>query len=372
MLQKCNKGGASKKFAKKARHMELAYVRMVLDSCFYERIMNMKKLLATGLVASVAMSSAEAHEACVNGGFYVQGGFGLSTTSMKYKNDLKPQEHVLVKEEVDKMRIQKSSDGGAHFTDVYHATDINGPFSRQNVEKTSFNKRKNLFQFELGFGADKRLGNVMLGITCNFGKNFGNMKKKEKGMALTQYYNELLASVAATGLGDGSTQFRAGATQEAKAPYSNTPFPFNIATQVIDKANVDALKLYQRDLELEFKCKNKYYISIMPRFGILVNPRTELYVTAGIKIKSDKYTVTMVADKKSAKKTVTKCIPAVGLGLQYNFQNGVFVNLSYIFNFKAKKTFKFKANNKLNMDTTVKHTFQNSSKDVKFGIGYRF
>ena len=110
----------------------------------------------------------------------------------------------------------------------------------------------------------------------------------------------------------------------------------------------------------------------MPKLGILVNPRLELFVTAGVKIKSDKYTITAVADKKSSNKTVTKCIPAVGLGLQYNFQNGMFTNLSYVFNFKAKKTFKFKANNKLGMDSTVKHTLQNSSHDIKLGFGYRF
>ena len=51
--------------------MELAYVRMILDSCFYERIMNMKKLLATGLIASVAFATAESSASCGNGGFYV-------------------------------------------------------------------------------------------------------------------------------------------------------------------------------------------------------------------------------------------------------------------------------------------------------------
>jgi len=357
--------------------MELAYVRMILDSCFYERIMNMKKLLATGLIASVAMSSAEAHEACVNGGFYVQGGFGLSTTSMKYKNDLKPQEHVLVKEEVDKMMVDAIAFNGnpdGRSLSVYKAIEINELLYRQYVDKTSLSKRKNLFQFELGFGADKRLGDVMLGITCNFGKNFGNIKKKEKGIALSEYYAGYLPEHAPNDNAafGGAPVLARNQIRDGKAPYSNTRLDFGAGEACVLTSDVDALKLYQRDLELEFKCKNKYYISIMPRFGILVNPRTELYVTAGVKIKSDKYTVTMVADKKSAKKTVTKCIPAVGLGLQYNFQNGVFVNLSYIFNFKAKKTFKFKANNKLDMDTTVKHTLQNSSKDVKFGIGYRF
>ena len=110
----------------------------------------------------------------------------------------------------------------------------------------------------------------------------------------------------------------------------------------------------------------------MPRFGILVNPRLELYVAAGVKIKSDKYTVYVPSLKKSGKQTVTKCIPAFSLGLQYNFQNGMFTNLSYTFNCKAKKTFKFKSNNEIGMDSTVKHTLQNSSHDIKLGFGYRF
>ena len=39
--------------------------------------MNMKKLLATGLVASVAMTTAQA-EACRDGGFYVGVNFGAN------------------------------------------------------------------------------------------------------------------------------------------------------------------------------------------------------------------------------------------------------------------------------------------------------
>lgn len=345
--------------------------------------MSIKKLFATSLIASVAVASVEAGDSCVNGGFYVQGGFGLSMTNMKYKNNLKPQFNVLIAEEVAKMWPFNVTHNGTT-TKLYLKSDFARGTATMDATKTSFNKRKNLFACQFGFGFDKRIHSVMIGVNFDFGKNFGKVSKKEKGLALTTYTpfqslaSEMIDDI--TGANGALIPANAYVNDPAQAPAGNAESGYDHdpalqgdnATDCYKYNDIDNAVKYQRDLELELKCKNKYYISIMPRIGVLVNPRLELYVTAGVKIKSDKYTLTAVAAKKSAKKTVTKCIPSFGLGLQYNFQNGMFTNLSYTFNLKAKKTFKFKANNKLNLNSTVKHTLQNSSHDVKWGIGYRF
>ena len=342
--------------------------------------MNMKKLLATGLIASVAFATAESSASCGNGGFYVQGSFGLSTTKMKYKNNLDPQYNVLIAEEVEKMQIsdlyyQHNQPDQQALGSVYKFASLSSYTANTNATKTSFNKRKSLFQGELGFGYYKEFGSeFVIGLSLNVGKNFGNVKKKEMGVALARNYMKLshdLVEYAGAGDFDGADGLVV--KRHASPPYSDERISIvgGEAIVALAKFGGDVL-LYQRDLELELKCKNKYYVSIMPRFGILVNPKLELFVAAGVKIKSDKYTMYVPSLKKSAKKTVTKCIPVVQVGLQYNFHSGMFANLSYTFNFKAKKTFKFKANNQINMDSTVKHTLQNSSHDIKLGFGYRF
>ncbi len=342
--------------------------------------MNMKKLLATGLIASVAFATAESSASCRNGGFYVQGSFGISTTKMKYKNNLDPQYNVLIDEEVEKMQVtalhlNHNQNYEQTLGEVYKLASLSSYTANTNATKTSFNKRKSLFQGELGFGYYKEFGSeFVIGLSLNVGKNFGNVKKKEMGVALKHNYmklsNELVERANAGNFNGADGQ---AIIKHALSPYSDEEVDIGGGEPVVDLNHFgDDVVLYKRDLELELKCKNKYYVSIMPRFGILVNPKLELYVTAGVKIKSDQYTLYVPSLKKSAKKTVTKCIPAVGLGLQYNFQNGIFANLSYIVNFKAKKTFKFKTNNQIGMDSTVKHTLQNSSHDIKLGFGYRF
>ena len=339
--------------------------------------MNMKKLLATGLIASVAMASAEASNNCGNGGLYIQGSFGVSMTKMKYKNNLEPQYNVLIAEEFANMGCLVFVDNNLNLlAQGYAHRDINTvPQARTDVAKNTLSKSKGVFQCEFGVGWDYRLGSAMFGITVSFGKNCGNVKKKEKGLQLGKYLSGSVLPTAVATLNNAAlnlTGFRGNI--RGQFPYVDNAAAYAQGQNpaFVPLALLENQKFYERDLELEFKCKNKYYISIMPKFGVLVNPSLELYVTAGVKIKSDQYTIYAPSLKKSSKKTVTKCIPAVGLGLQYNFQNGMFTNLSYTFNFKAKKTFKLKANNALNLDATVKHTLQNSSHDIKLGFGYRF
>ena len=345
--------------------------------------MNMKKLLATGLIASVAVASTESSASCGNGGFYIQGGFGLSLTKMKYKNNLEPQHNVLIQEEIGAMPMyQLKSAGNQAIMIVYKAQDIYSSQAHMDADKTSVGKSKGLFQFDFGFGVDKRFGQAVFAITFSFGKNFGNIKKKEKGMAMHANYipssiievgNNRFAPLSPQNCTQACDLNRTEIFQRGPGGYVVNP-ELTDAEQLFSKDYIDNLltRCYSRDLELELKCKNKFYIGIMPRVGVLLTPELELFVTAGFKIKSDKYTITATALKKSEKKTVTKCIPSFGLGLQYNFQGGMFANLAYNFNLKAKKTFKLKTNNKLGLDSTVKHTLQNSSHDFKLGIGYRF
>lgn len=384
----------------------------------------MRKLLVAGAIASVALSSANAE--CVNGGFYIQGSFGISMTKMKYKNNLEPQYRLLKKGETDKMEHFKvipsnivnnfgsqnativaitlnpgNYNAGNHnvvpgFEDCVWWDDARFFHAYTDATETSLRKRKGMFQFELGLGIDKRIGDAMIGIDVNFGKNFGNIKKKVKGLAYRKYadsddvndglnplansnisamannhYGCLFISKATT---DRYPDYAAGinAALDVGGPINANVLNAVLARTVLNVSVLNGLHLYDPDFALEFKCKNKFYISIMPRLGMLLNPRTEIYVTAGMKIKGDKYTVRDVEAKKSGSKSVTKCIPSFGLGLRHTFGNGVFLKLEYNMNLKASKTFKKLKFGDTVIDETTKHTFKNSSNDIKLGFGRKF
>lgn len=380
----------------------------------------MRKFLAAGAIASVALSSANAE--CVNGGFYVQGSFGMSMTKMKYKNDLEPQYRVLKKGFLaipEHFKAISSADvrnaGGqqqalnalAGNPNAYNAIpgyeacvflkDIRNDICYMDATETSVQKRKGMFQFELGFGVDKRLGDAMIGIDVNFGKNFGNIKKKVKGLAYKKYdnlesayaaamqgtinssgvltannnlYGVLFITKAAQGIAGDVTDINNALA--LGAPLQQQVLDLFKDYTILDVKRLANLSLCDPDFELEFKCKNKFYVSIMPRIGMLLNPRTELYATFGMKIKGDKYTVRAVEANESGNKSVTKCIPSFGLGLRHTFKSGVFVKLEYNMNLKASKTFKKLKIGDTVIDETTKHTLKNSSHDIKLGFGRKF
>ena len=336
----------------------------------------MNKLLTAGLVAAVAMTSANASQ-CGNGGFYVQGNLGISSTQMKYQNNLKDQKGVINYRELSKMQkftIQNGESAnlleGAH---CYNYTDLSRNEAKIDVTKKSLKKRKGMFLVELGLGYDFRINDVMIGFDVNFGKNFGNVKKKTDKLAMINY-------TKAEGLQKAiSTVDTANNAANVPGTTGRSPYIENQST-AIGTTGFDA-KYYVKEDDIknaydpestyEMKMKNKYFISLMPRVGYLVSPEFEIYLTAGVKLRSDKYTVVINSHdtKVEGKKSVTKCIPAVGAGLRYEFGSGMFANFSVIHNFKSKKTLTgFKKFN----DTTTKHKLQASSTDVKVGFGYRF
>ena len=314
--------------------MELAYVRMVLDSCFYERIMNMKKLLATGLIASVAMSSAESSASCGNGGFYVGANVGVAFTKAKATKN----ENVVYTDNdlyggADSGVTIGGEGNGFKKISKGHA-EARSKTAAASMDKMSKKKTKSLAELVLGY--DFRLGDVMIGVELNAGSVFGTSRFKSKDITVAQ------ANLNNNGILATAHDF----TQDAKE--------------------------YARIREL-------WHIALTPRIGYLFTPQFEGYVTFGVKLANFNTTVDNlmiraviagdnsypVAAIKKMKKKSTKAVFLAGAGVRYEFNPSMFAKLEYNFEFGAKPKLHADAMPELQKIKVTSHT-------IKLGLGYRF
>ena len=314
--------------------MELAYVRMVLDSCFYERIMNMKKLLATGLIASVAMSSAESSASCGNGGFYVGANFGVAFSKAKATNekktDYKNNDKFCGKD--SGWVVAALEDAAKKITEA-HANAFSG-FEEKALSEGKANKKKTKFLAELVLGYDFRLNDVMLGVELNVGGIFGSNKLRSGKLDITN--------------------------AEAQRYGGNNA----------------AVTINAKDYA---KVKEQWHIALMPRIGYLFTPQFEGYVTFGVKLAKFKTDVlnrlndnivvhanaNVAVPEKTYSKKSTKAVFLAGAGVRYEFNPSMFAKLEYNFEFGAKPKLHAEAMPELQKVKVTSHT-------IKLGLGYRF
>ena len=254
----------------------------------------MNKLLTAGLVAAVAMTSANASQ-CGNGGFYVLGNFGISSNQMKYKNNLDDQKGVMdyrtLLQDLPKMMKFNVQNGGneniAGYTELFNYKDLDNNKLKLDITKKSLKKRKGIFLFELGFGYDFRINDVMMGIDINFGKYFGNVKKKTNMLALTNYLkaedlnhpkvNTITDAHHVVNVVNDRTR-GSGYIEDQK---SDIDAHLDDRSYVKTATIVDAkAKMYDPNSEYVLKLKNKYLICLMPRLGCLISSELEVYITA--------------------------------------------------------------------------------------------
>ena len=291
--------------------------------------MNMKKLLVTGLIASVAMASA-GNSACGNGGFYVGANFGVAFSKAKATTDKY--------EYTANDKYYGGEDTGWTFGALQanqklitaDAASMRSETASKNMGKSS--KKKTKFLAELVLGYDCRLNDVMLGIEINVGGLFGANKFKSDEIKVAN------ANVAAHAL-------PAGDFEQKPKEYA--------------------------------KVKEQWHIALMPRVGYLFTPQFEGYVTFGVKIAKYKtsvdnlmidYTVDTANIKPEVKpmsKKSTKAVFLLGAGVRYEFNPSLFAKLEYNFEFGAKPKLHGDAMPELQKIKVTTHT-------VKLGLGYRF
>ncbi len=326
--------------------------------------MNMKKLLATGLVASVAVTAAQA-EACRDGGFYVGVNFGANFGKCKYSNDIEDQEGVLdlaaLAEQKKAKKTNNSADHDAEKGEYYKLDYVKA--SKKNVSAFSASKSKTRFLGEIVVGYDFRIGDVMLGVDVAFGSTFGKVKKESaKGVALKNGYSKA-DSVAASQIDGVYTEGHWSADGGYEKPGNNNVVKTDDA-QLSNTIN----NVFNSTSQMTVRFKNKFGFSIMPRVGYLITPDFEIFATAGVKIRSDKVTLTMKedenAEEKSYTKSKTKCAPAFGLGVNYAITPEIFAKLEYNYICKSKISKKD--------DLGATHKADVKGQEIKLGIGYRF
>ena len=324
--------------------MELAYVRMVLDSCFYERIMNMKKLLATGLIASVAMSSAESSASCGNGGFYVGANMGVAFTKAKATFEAKTdyKDNNPYGAEASGWKIGAMNANNKNITAV--AANKRSALAVEALKNSKSKKKTNALA-ELVLGYDFRLSDVMIGVELNAGGIFGTSRLNRTGFTIKA--------------ADGTT-----ANSGAAVMHDTAAVDTSIAGEEYAKV------------------REQWHIALMPRVGYLFTPQFEGYVTFGVKLAKfttvvndlpfvsvNSYTVDQLLvnhpEIKKMKKKSTKAVFLAGAGVRYEFNPSMFAKLEYNFEFGAKPKLHAEAMPELQKVKVTSHT-------IKLGLGYRF
>ena len=333
----------------------------------------MKKLLATGLVASVAVTAAQA-EACRDGGFYVGVNFGANFGKCKYSNDIEDQEDVVSAKYPTKYYNKTTGIGRGKY---YKRSEVKT--SKRNVSAFSASKSKTRFLGEIVVGYDFRIGDVMIGCDVAFGSTFGKVKKESaKGVALRNDYTKVstipgdatsqyeVIGSPANGE-EGAEDFDANKYAEAAGDIIKPARAEDIAAAISEK-KLDDMTKADPTSSMTVRFKNKFGFSIMPRVGYLITPDFEIFATAGVKIRSDKVTVTSKenedAEEKSYTKSKTKCAPAFGLGVNYAITPEIFAKLEYNYICKSKISKKD--------DLGATHKADVKGQEIKLGIGYRF
>ena len=340
--------------------------------------MNMKKLLATGLVASVAVTAAQA-ETCRDGGFYVGVNLGANFGKCNYKNDIEDQDGVLDVTDISSLKYYNKTGGKDDSKGKYYKrADVKDKLKR-NVSAFSASKSKTRFLGEIVVGYDFRIGDVMIGCDVAFGSTFGKVKKESaKGVALRNGYTKVstIPDAAATSEevigvppnGADGTEAYSGDNYAATAGDVIKPTGENDIKAAISEKELAAMTKADPTSSMTVRFKNKFGFSIMPRVGYLITPDFEIFATAGVKIRSDKVTVTVKksedAEEKSYTKSKTKCAPAFGLGVNYAITPEIFAKLEYNYICKSK------ISKKDGFGAT--HKAEVKGQEIKLGIGYRF
>ena len=292
----------------------------------------MKKLLATGLIASVAFATAESSASCGNGGFYVGANFGVAFSKAKATTE----KYVYTAN--DKYYGGESTGwtfAGVIQPDEKHITiagaNARSVIAANNMGKSS--KKKTKCAAELVLGYDFRLNDVMIGVELNAGGIFGANKLKSDDI-----------KVARANL-DGPVLPGAVDFEQASKEYA--------------------------------KVKEQWHIALMPRVGYLFTPQFEGYVTFGVKLAKYKTSVdNLMIDAvvegsdiepeiKQMSKKSTKAVFVGGFGVRYEFSPSMFAKLEYNFEFGAKPKLHAEAMPELQKIKVTTHT-------IKLGLGYRF
>ena len=306
----------------------------------------MNKLLTAGLVAAVAMTSANASQ-CGNGGFYAGVNAGLAFSKAKVKKEA----HTYAADEVYggedtkwKVAADDADISGANskLIKVSHANARSELM--EGLLKAS--KKKTKFLAELVLGYDFRMNDVMMGAELLVGGVFGSNKLK----------NDSVTTNANAGTEPKSSTM-GGANAEVKDAY---------------KAGEYAT------------IKEQWHIALMPRIGYLFTPQFEGYVTFGLKIAKWKTDVknlletnltnegSAVANRadlqkqtKSYKKSATRAQFVIGAGVRYEITPEFFTKLEYNFETKGKGKLHKNAMPEVKSIKVQNHV-------VKLGLGYRF
>ena len=285
----------------------------------------MKKLLATGLIASVAFATAESSASCGNGGFYVGANFGVAFSKAKATTE----KYVYTAN--DKYYGGESTgwtfgviNGGSKIITTVGA-NARSVIAANNMGKSS--KKKTKVAAELVIGYDFRLNDVMLGVELNAGGIFGANKFKSDEITVLQA---------------------------------------NTANPVLP--NVD----FKQNSKEYAKVKEQWHIALMPRVGYLFTPQFEGYVTFGVKLAKYKTSVdetvlgaNLKPEIKQMSKKSTKAVFIAGAGVRYEFNPSMFAKLEYNFEFGAKPKLHAEAMPELQKIKVTTHT-------IKLGLGYRF
>ena len=290
--------------------------------------MNMKKLLATGLIASVAVASTESSASCGNGGFYVGANLGLAFSKAKATNE--------AYEYAATDKFGGSEVAWAITTEGNNEKKITqahaNAYSKQIVEMLQNSKKKTKFLAELVLGYDFRLNDVMIGVELNAGGIFGANKLKMKETQIAQVTHQNMGGANA-------------ATDVKSAEYA--------------------------------KIKEQWHIALMPRVGYLFTPQFEGYVTFGLKLaqlktsvvnlpyKMEVATAHLTPEQKTYNKKSTKAVFLAGAGVRYEIDPSLFAKLEYNFEFGAKPKLHSDAMPELTKVKVTSHT-------IKLGLGYRF
>lgn len=293
----------------------------------------MKKLLATGLIATVAMASTEV-SACGNGGFYVGANLGLAFSKAKATNEKKTDyknDDKFCGE--DSGWVVAVAEDAAKKITADHANVFSG-FEEKALSEGKSSKKKTKFLAELVLGYDFRLNDVMLGVELNVGGIFGSNKLRSGKLDIT-----------------------------------------NVEAQTYGGPDA-AVTIKAKDYA---KVKEQWHIALMPRIGYLFTPQFEGYVTFGVKLAKFKTDVlnrlndavvveangNVAVPEKTYSKKSTKAVFLAGAGVRYEIDPQLFAKLEYNFEFGAKPKLHKDAMPELKKIKVTSHT-------IKLGLGYRF
>ena len=326
--------------------------------------MNVNKILVSGFLIVCFITEAEA---LGNGGFYVGVNAGIGLTQSKYRNSVDEQKDVLDKAKMPEALYLK--DFGSPKDGYYYSYD-KVIAATSTVSGNNLKKNKTKFLAEVSVGWDHRKSNIIFGIDFNFGMKFGKSKKISKGLSLSNSYatKDMIESHRITKytveVNNFASTVNGGSPLNSVAGWLALGHGEYVLTAYDDESRkgVDSLKLYNSTAKYTVKVKNQWTISFMPRVGYLITPKCELFVTAGMMITKNKFTLNNDEENLVTKKKA-KVVPVLGGGVRYEFNEHLFTKLEYNYEFKAKMSKTLNG---------VTHKIKNSSHTIKLGIGYRF